>query len=298
MPEPDYYPDEESEELARKLASKSVEDLRRSLEPVRTADASTVSLEMHAREIGIDAPMRDVSFVVQEFAWQLELAHDFGGRMRCVQIGDGEQPEIVPLSLPFDFPLPRAYRSWRWMRKVFPFPPEFVLEAYQDSLRARGATEEITIEPVDHVLELLQEGLGSFLAYRIGGFRAWVGWTMGSEQGGRGDFGGRGGKKPPGGGGGGQRRSGSSGPPRPASWSSGGGLGVEMWCNSPGLTIEFSHAYFIHFLNFGAPSFPVQNTLLAGRYVFQGKGPTYPSGTVRSQVFRIPPDYKAVTTYF
>ena len=298
MPDTDYHPGEESEELARKLASSTVEDLRRLRESSREPDASTVSLELHAGQLGIDAPMRDVTFVMQEFAWQWELAREFDGRMPCVKIGDDEQAEIIPLSLPFDFPFPRPFRSWRWIRRFYPFPPEFLFEAYQDFLRSRGESEGISIESADKVLDRLQNGLGDFLAYRIAGFRAWVGWRMGGEQSGRGNFGGKGGKKPPGGGGGGQGRSGSSGPPRPASWSLGGGLGVEVWCNTPGLTIEFSHAYFIHFMNFGAPSFPVRNTLLAGRYVFQGKGPTYPSGTSRSQVFRIPPDYKAVTTYF
>ncbi len=310
MPDSDYHPDEESEELARKLASSTVEDLRRSREA--EPDASPVSLEMHARELGIDAPMRDVTFVMQEFALQWELARQLGGSMPCVRTGDDEQGETVPLSLPFDWPFPRPFRSWRSFRRFFQFPPEFLYEGYQELLRSRGESEGISMESADNVLERLQGGLGDFLSYRIAGFRAWVGWMMGnaqSERGIPGDKGGKnpsrgggGGRKPPGGGGGGggggTGRSRSGGPPPPPSWSPGGGLGIEVWCNTPGLTIEFSHSYFIHFLNFGAPSFPVKNTLLAGRYVFQGKGPTYPSGTPRSQVFRVPPDYKAVTTYF
>lgn len=298
MPDSDYRPDEESEELARKLASSTIEDIRRRREPSPEYETSPVSVEMHARELGVDAPMRDVTFVMQEFAWQWELAREFDGRMPCVRIGDDEDEETVPLSLPFDWPFPRPFRSWRWMRRHFPFPPEFFYEAYRDYLRSQGESDGIRMESADNVMERLQNGLGNFLAYRIAGFRAWMGWMMGSEQNGRGDAGSKGGTKPPSGGVGGRGRSGSGGPPPPPSWSPGGGLGVEVWCNTPGLTIEFSHAYFIHFLNFGAPSFPVKNTLLAGRYVFQGKGPTYPSGTPRSQVFRIPPDYKAVTTYF
>ncbi|SLM48693.1 protein of unknown function [Nitrospira japonica] len=294
MPDTDFHPDKDSEELARKLASIGVEDIRRSGEPSYASDALPVFLEMHARELGIEAPMRDVAYVMQEFAWQWGLGREFG-RMPCVRIASGEQSEIVPLSLPFDFPFPRGVRPWPWLRRLYPFPPGFLFEAYEDFLRSRGDSEGISIESVDYVLERLRNGLASFLAYRIAGFRD---WAMGKEKGGQGNLGGKGGKRARGKGGGGQGGSGSGGPLPPASLSSGGGMGVEMWCTSPGLTIEFSHAYFIHFLNFGAPSFPVSNTLLGGRYVFQGKGPTYPSGTVRSQVFRIPPDYKAVTTYF
>ncbi|MCO5051570.1 MAG: hypothetical protein M9920_04640 [Verrucomicrobiae bacterium] len=263
MPDNDYRPDEESQELGRNLASLTVKDFHG---PPREESRETVSLEMHARQLGVEAPLHDVTFVMQEFAWQWELARNFDGRMPCVRIGDDEQGETVPMSLPFDWPFPRPFRSWRWIRRHFPFPPEFLFEEYRDYLRAYGKNEGISMESADNVLERLQNGLGDFLAYRIAGS------------------------------GGGRRRSG--GPPPPSSWSPGGGLSVEMWCNTSGLTIEFSHAYFIHFLNFGSPSFPVKNSLLAGRYVFQGKGPTYPSGTPRSQVFRIPPDYKAVTTYF
>jgi hypothetical protein len=291
MPDNDYRPDEESYELARNLASFTVKDFHG---PSRQEPREGISLEMHARELGVDAPLRDVTFVMQEFAWQWELAREFDGRMPCVRIGDDEQAQPVPLSLPFDWPFPRPFRSWRRMRRLFPFPPEFLFEEYRDYLRTYGEGEGISMESPDNVLERLQNGLGDFLAYRIAGFRAWMSWMMGSEESGQGSIGGKGGKKPPGGGG--RRRGG--GPPPPSSWSPGGGVGVEMWCNTPGLTIEFSQAYFIHFMNFGSPSFPVKNTLLAGRYVFQGKGPTYPAGTPRSQVFRLPPDYKAVTTYF
>ena len=297
MPDNNYHPDEESEELARKLASSTVEDLRRLRESPRESDTSPISLEANARELGVDAPMRDVTFVMQEFAWQWELAREFDGRMPCVRIGDGEQAETVPLSLPFEWPFPRPFRSWRWMRRFYPFPPEFFFEAYQDFLRSRGESEGISVESADNVLKQLQNGLGSFLAYRIAGFRAWVGWMMGREERRQEDFGGKGGKRPPGGGGRGRSGSGGS-PPLPPSSSPGGGLGVEVSCMTHGLTLEFSHAYFIHFLNFGAPTSPVKNTLLAGRYVFQGKGPMYPTGTPRSPVFRIPPDYKPVITYF
>src|SRR5437870_4928289 len=53
------------------------------------------------------------------------------------------------------------------------------------------------------------------------------------------------------GGSGGVRQRGGGGqggpplPPPPPSSSPGGGVGVEVWCTTPGLTIEFSHAYFI-----------------------------------------------------
>lgn len=263
MPDTDYHPDEESEELARKLASSTVEDLR---EP---SSERSVSLDRHAEELGIDAPMSDVTFVVQEFAWQWELAAMIDGNMLCVRIGE----ETVPLSLPFDWPFPKLFR-YRMNR--FWFPREYVFEAYQEAIRSRREIEEVSVQSPENVLERFKNGLSSFLAYRIAGFRAWVGWMTGREQSGRGNL----------------------GPPPPPSLSPGGGLGVEFLCNARGLTIEFSHSYFIHFLNFGAPSFPVNNTLLAGRYVFQGRGPTYLSGTPRSQVFRIPPDYKAETTLF
>lgn len=291
MPDNDYRPDEKSYELARNLASVAVKDVR---ESSRDEPGEAASLETHARQLGVDAPLRDVTFVMNEFAWQWELARQFDGKMPCVRIGDGDEDQQVPMSLPFDWPFPRPLRSWRRIRRRFPFPPEFLFGEYREYLRNYGEREGISMESSENVLERVQIGLGDFLAYRIAGFRDWMTWMLGRDDDGEGGIGERKGLKPPGRGG--RRRGGRPSPP--SSWSPGGGVGVEMWCNTPGLTIEVSHAYFIHFINFGAPSFPVKNTLLAGRYVFQGKGPTYPAGTPRSQIFRIPPDYKAVTTYF
>jgi hypothetical protein len=298
MANSDFHPDDECEELARKLASSTVEDLRKSRESSHSGEDSRISLDLHARQLGIDAPLRDVSFVMEEFAWQWELAREFGGRMPCVRIGEEGEGETVPLSVPFEWPFPRHFRSWRWMRRAFPFPPDYFYEAYESFLRSRGEIEGIAIESADKALQQLQKGLGSFLAFRIAGFRAWTSWMMGGIKTGQGNSHDKGGKKPPGGGGGRGRSGSGNSPPLPPSSAPGGGLGVEVSCMTHGLNIEFSHCYFIHFLNFGAPSSPVKNTLLAGRYVFQGKGPMYPSGTSRSPIFCIPPDYKPVITYF
>jgi hypothetical protein len=186
MPDTDYHPDEESEELARKLASRTVEDLR---EQSSERDASTLSVDRHAQELGIDAPMSDVTFVMQEFAWQWELARVFDGHMLCVRIGDSEQGETVPLSLPFDWPFPKPFRYRDWMHGFYPFPPEYVFEAYKEFLRSRAEIEEASVESAEDVLERLKNGLSSFLAYRIAGFRAWVGWMTGRKQSGRGNLG-------------------------------------------------------------------------------------------------------------
>jgi len=281
MPE-HYRPNEESQEIARNLASLTVNDLDGFPHEERR---ETAPLEMHARQLGVDAPLHDVAFVMEEFAWQRELARQVGDRMPCVRVSDEQEEGNVPLSLQVNWPFPR---SPGWIRSA-PLPPE-ALAQYHDYLHQYDARDSITMEPTNKVLERLKKSLGDFLAYRIDGFRAWTSWMMGGGQGGPRYTG----KVPPG-------VSGlppSGGPPPPLSSAPGGGLGVELWCNSPGLTIEFSHAYFIHFVNFGAPSSPVKNAVLAGRYIFQGKGPTCPSGTARSQIFRIPPDYKAVTTLF
>lgn len=279
--------------LAGKLATSTVGDLRESSESPSQREVSTVTLERHADELGVDAPLRDVTFVMQEFAWQWQLAREFDGRMLCVRIGEGDLAETVPLSLPLDWPFLRPLGPSFPRRRYFPFPPSYLFEAYSEFLNSRGENEDITTESADDVLKRVGSGLHRFLAYRIAGFRAWTSWMFGSEEQHR-KSGRRGpGRRSPGG-----RIGRGGGPPPPQSSSPGGGLEVEFRCLTPGLTVEFSHAYFIHFLNFGAPSYPVRNTLLAGRYVFQGKGPTYPSGTPRSQIFRIPPDYIAETTYF
>jgi hypothetical protein len=286
MAEVDYRPDEESERVARELASLTVNDLRRSTEPGPDENQEpSASLEGHARERGIDAPLHDVTFVLEKFAAQLAFVRWFDGPMPCVHIPETEISEVIPFSFES---LSWPFLSRRMWLRSLPFPPDIFYDRYvvaAKSLVSSGVAT--TLETWSSVLERMGKSLGDFLAYRIGGFRAWSAWMLG----GRGHYGGGGtsGLLPPG----------SRGLlPPPVSSSPGGGLGVEFCCQTPGLTIEFSHAYFIHFLNFGAPSFPVRNTMLAGRYVFQGKGPAYPSGTLRSQVFRIPPDYKATTTYF
>jgi uncharacterized membrane protein YgcG len=239
MLDSDYRPDEESEELARKLANSTVTDLRRASESSRKTDGSAITLEMHARELGIDAPMHDVTFVMEEFAWQWELARHSFGQMLCVRTGDDEQAPTVPFSLASEWPFPRQFRSWRLSDRFYPFSLDLFHAEYMRILRSRGESEGITMESSDNVLERLQSGLGDFLSYRIAGFQAWMSWIMGREQRGQGNFGGKGGRKRPGGGGGGKGRTGSGGPPPPPpSWSPGGGIGVEVCCNTPGLTIE------------------------------------------------------------
>ena len=272
MAESDFSPDENAQRQAESLASNTANFLRR-LVSGENVERGINLVQTNARILGLDVPLNDVDFVVNKFASQLSLASAFSGRIACVQIDDGEGHPTVPISTSFTWPYGNELTlNPRDLRRLWGSPPWLRFEAFGElSLSANGG-EEIRQEPPEKAIELFQVGLTNFLSYRIAGFQKWLG---------------RGPKLPHGSAG----RTSSA----PKHFT---GLTVELTCTSPGLTIEFSHAYFIHFLNFGAPSFPVKNSLLAGRYVFQGSGPIFPGGTPRSQVFRVPPDFHAVTTRF
>jgi hypothetical protein len=278
MANDDFQPDEEARSLARQLAERTVGDLR-DLRQSRGRDSSGSTLQNRASELGMDVPLDDVMFVLEEFALQLDFAVEVAGRMPCIRIGDGDEREIVPFSLPVTWPFGRArYSSWR---PYWPFPLDLMYRDYVRGLESGRGSERVTLETEEDILERLHSGLSEFLSYRVAAFRAWLGWGDHREaellR---------------------KSRRDNAGPPAPSSWSSAGGLAVELRCDSENLSIDFSHSYFIHFLNFGAPSSPVRNTLLGGRYVFRGTGPTHPRGTRRSQIFRIPPDYIAITNRF
>jgi hypothetical protein len=142
MPELDYRPDDESERVARELASLTLSDLRRSTESAPDEiQEPRVSLESHARKRGVAVPLRDVTFVLEKFADQLAFVRWFNGPMPCVNIPETETSETIPLSFdPYNlFPfLPGRY----WV----PFPPEVFFDRYVSaakSLVSRGVAASL-----------------------------------------------------------------------------------------------------------------------------------------------------------
>jgi hypothetical protein len=268
MPDPGT-PDERSISLARKLAGRIEEVIIRSRDSASNRESERISVEQYARELEINAPLADVSFMVDEFVDQWQLAAETEGRMPCVQLVGAAGEEMVPLSIPWNAPAVHLLRTWnRWWRR-YAGPPDLFYDHYYAALRLVSRSEDVRLEPVESALKYFRAGMERFFSYRIAFF----------QNSGRGTG-----------------RGGSGGPP--TSSSSGRGLPVSVKCNTHGLALEFSHAYFLHFLNFGAPTSPVSNFLWAGRYVFRGTGPTYPGGTPRSPIFVIPPDQKPVITNF
>jgi len=77
----------------------------------------------------------------------------------------------------------------------------------------------------------------------------------------------------------------------------GGMFEVEVTCKSKGYRILVSPAYFIDWVFFGSPSFPVKKALAPGRYIF---GTDSINGTFVSDgvIFRVPDDFKPVLEKF
>lgn len=125
---------------------------------------------------------------------------------------------------------------------------------------------------IEQASEVLHENLESFMTNRFGGLRMWANEGIPERVRQRGtmtnaDF------------------------ESPVSPNVGTGLfRVTVKCKAPGYRILVSPAYFIDWLYFGAPSTPVTNEMLPGRYIF---GTDSIDGSVVSDgvIFRIPTDF-------
>ena len=96
--------------------------------------------------------MRDVApYIIQEFAWQWEMARNLKMDMVCVQIGDAEKSrEPVPLSVSLKWP---SMRSLRFSRHIHPYEFEYFYRGYGEFLHSAKDKPGFRIESVDRVIE-------------------------------------------------------------------------------------------------------------------------------------------------
>jgi hypothetical protein len=247
----EYKPDEESVLRAERISSRLMDDLR------------------EVTEIGPQREMRRELFSEQRYSGETEgvpigdvldnvnqMAVEFEAARRCVAdirmaLKSGSSSWIGILVA--HSPL---HHIWRDTMKDF---------ARQDSA--------FLVTDVREAAESIQRALTQFLSYRFAGMKRWFDWAQ------------RGGTKPP------RwpfRRRGN--PPLPP-LSDGGGLKVRVSCNTRGLRIHVSPAYFVSWVYFGSPTSPVVSYVLPGRYIFAGDGPMMPKRRTDPTVFCIPADY-------
>jgi hypothetical protein len=224
-------------------------------------------------------PINDVVTNVSEMAMEFAAARRWDGEIPCLELGDGE---LAPISLSgfLGAPFGPFYGPGDWLEweRRGPFPPHRV---WREIVRRSGSWEErVQIADVGKAEDGIQRNLHGFLSYRFAGIKKWAEWI-------RGAYGPSRSSEP----------SGSKGSPPPAV-GAGGGLQVHVSCQTPGLRLHISPAYFISWVNFGSPTTPVAGYVLPGRYIFAGDGPMLPKRKRDLGVFCIPADYYPTLTRF
>jgi hypothetical protein len=281
----EFEPDAEARQRAENLTGRLMQDLR--LVAERGPDARRqVFREAHYREEAGNTPIGDVVDDVAEMATQFAVSRRIDGEILCARFGDGE---VAPLSMrdtrrgaPWPF---EATQWWEfWEEFPFPFPRRFWRDAIKRA--ALDTDEELISTSVEEAEAMTERNLASFLSFRFAGFRRWLDWLPWS-----GDEGGGGPPGPP------PAGSGPSGPVPPTP-GAGGGLQVEVTCQTRGLTLHIAPSYFQTWVYFGSPTYPLTNFVLPGRYRFAADGPNHRRLLHDRTVYPIPPNFKLVITRF
>ena len=239
------------------------------------------------------APIQDVIENVANMAEEFAAAKDIGVKIPCLSFeGEGITPLAISgsfrsrgypfedMGLPFDIILPLGM----WTR----IGPHYYRDVSQKLSRFYEQVGDIRTVGILDTIETVESSLASFLSYRFEGFKrresdphsTGTPYTPDS-------------KAPPG-----------SGVPVDAPWpppppgDPGGGLKVQVSCNTTGLRIHASPAYFITWTYFGSPSSPVVGNLLPGRYIYAGDGSPLQSFTPDDGVLSIPPTYSPALARF
>jgi hypothetical protein len=286
----EFEPDSESVSRADKLSSRLVRDLH-----VFSGEGTTSSERRRdfssghryaeeAEGMRIDDVLENVDQIAREFsAWRR-----WDETVLCLDLGDGE---LAPIST-FNFFTESAWGPrtsvdiFELLDRYGPVPFDR-LRKEVDLRAARLFDDKVRRARIEEAEAGVRRGLRGFLSYRIAGLK------MGAEarprtaprrsrlmQELRNRFFGY------------SRWAGSSGAPPRSGIDASGGLEVQVSCNTPGLRIHISPAYFISWVYFGSPTSPVTSYVLPGRYIFSGDGPMLPSLKFDPGVFSIPPDFR------
>lgn len=283
----EFEPDADARRRAENLSARLVRDIRMVAERGPRSDfRREVFREAHYREEADGALIQDVVDDVAEMANEFAISRRIGGEILCARMGDGE---LTPVSLRDSLhgaPLPFGTAQWWDFWEEFPFP--FPRSIWRDAIKraARDADEELVSTSVEEAEAMTERNLASFLSFRFAGLKLWPDWLHWN----RGTGSGGGPPGPPGSGS-------TSNPPSPVP-GAGGGLQVEVSCQTPGLRLHIAPSYFQTWIFFGSPSSPVSNFVLPGRYSFAGDGPMQRRRITDPAVFSIPPTYKPVVTRF
>jgi hypothetical protein len=281
---PEFELDEESVSRAEKLSSRLMHDLREASEGGSQSETRRgLFSESRYSDEEEGVPLGDVVANVNQMAMEFATARRWDGEIPCLKLDDGG---LAPISLTEFFAGPSSsfYGSEDWVElwdRYFggPFPPH---RLWREILkRSERQEERVVVSDVREAEAAVQRSLNAFLSYRFAGMKRWAKWIKGIGS-----------DRP-----GGPpwwpfRRMNSIGgaPPTPAV-SPGGGLRVQVSCNTRGLRIHVSPAYFISWVYFGSPTSPVVSYVLPGRYIFAGDGPMLPRRRKDPTVFCIPADY-------
>jgi hypothetical protein len=277
----EYTPDARSVSIAAAIASSLTNDTRAN--PYTTGRGGGLRSSDLRRDVE-GTPIEDVLEDYERLAWELAWAWESKVDVLCLQLSD---ESVAPISIVGADEFRYLALGARTRNR-----DEFFRRREMSLHRAEIAEGRVVPLEPSTVLNHVQRGLQAFLSYRFSGTRSHAESMVRSRQrsGGfnAGSFG-----------------QGSDGFARPGGFgslpsASGGGQGLEVTvsCNTPGLRIHISPAYFISWEYFGNPSSPVTRLVLPGRYVFSGDGPPLASMQLDNGVFSIPPTLDPCLTRF
>jgi|ERR1051326_1588095 hypothetical protein len=294
---PHFEPDKESVYRATELSSRLMKDLRRVSEEGSSEMGRELFSQKQYDEQVYGAPIIDVVRNISQMAVEFAMIRRWDYKVLCLKLDDGE---VAPIAMTgfwgsADSSLGSGLEDWFevWQRWL---PGSYLRDIWRDTLYRMGQEDQhLIISDVREIEGAVERNLAGFLSYRFAGvkeseeprksapkaspiqrLRDWLIHRLDPTA----------------------PRSGrpNDSPPDPSDGSS--GLHVKVSCQTLGLRLHVSPAYYINWAYFGSPTTPVTSYLLPGRYIFAGDGPIMPRRRRDSGVFSIPPTYTPHLTSF
>ncbi len=265
----DFEPTKEELQNAGRISDQLVQQWR---EQLGNNTREVQQLRIHdARLSRVD--LRDVSDTIGKVAKHSNFFLSKLGSVPCITLPTGEMP-ICSTGEFFGSNMVGNH----WIENVTPAQDSGVLSGELDLMTSKflGREDHPMLATLKESAEFLHDALSRFLSHRFGAYRQ------------------NGGPK--------VDRSDQLG--YSTSWKNpgdikNGSIYVSVQCNSLGLRVHSSPAYFVDWQYFGHPSDPlVQGWLLPGRYIFATDGPGMPEYISDNGVVAIPSTYKATMKRF
>lgn len=260
--------------FAERVSGRMVEDLEKSVDSGFSRGAlEELFNESRYSDDFRNVPLQDVAVHLRRLGSELATARERELPIACVDYKNGE---IAPISM---MRLGRDRFLWERIGGAI-FQERYRLAPQRVAARDWKRVVEILVREEENVVSLpyretlkgFERSLAHFLAFRFEWRRLIDSYRWAGD-------GGEGGGSPP-------------------LSMVGAKLAMEVSCNTPGLRVHVSPAYFIDWRVFGSPTTPVNGHVNPGRHVFAGDGPDMRRMVRDHGVFHTPPTYHARLTRF